>query len=368
MGPVRLIIIGGFLGAGKTTTLIRLARHFTGLGLRVGIITNDQADNLVDTHLVKIQGFNVEEVTGGCFCCRLNDFTDAGELLLEKLQPDVILAEPVGSCTDLVATVIQPLKLYAQDDYCIAPYAVLIDPVRAKEIIVSGGTGGFSEKIIYIFRKQLEEADIIALNKIDTLQPKSREGLLSCIKNKFPRARVVGFSALNGEGFLNWIEVLESKGIFGRNIAEVDYDTYADGEAQLAWLNFVADLSSAREFAANEFLSSLAEQIRQDLSTNSAEVAHLKLVLSTALGNSSINLVSSHKPATLYLKDGGRVKEGRLVVNARVHTDPESLRNIVTSSLWNLSRKENINTGVKSLQSFRPTRPVPIYRFKGPAG
>jgi G3E family GTPase len=366
MRSVRLILVGGFLGAGKTTTLVRLARHFTDHGLRVGIITNDQADNLVDTQLVKIQGFNVEEVNGGCFCCRLHDFTDAGERLLNQFHPDVILAEPVGSCTDLVATVIQPLKLYAKDDYTIAPYTVLIDPIRAKEVIVSDGSGGFSEKVIYIFRKQLEEADIIGLNKMDTLQLEEKEEVLSCIKDRFPRAKVVGFSAYSGEGFLNWVEVLESKGIFGRNIAEVNYDIYAEGEAELAWFNSVAELSSDEEFDANEFLFKFAEQIRKDLNAKSREVAHIKLFLSTAKGSSSLNLVSSNQPAKLFLNQADRAKEGRLLVNARVHTDPESLQRIVTSCLKDLSKEQGINTEIKSLQSFRPGKPVPVYRFKEP--
>ena len=61
---MRFIMIGGFLGAGKTTTVGRLATHFQDQGLRVGIVTNDQATDLVDTHTLRSQGFNVGEVAG----------------------------------------------------------------------------------------------------------------------------------------------------------------------------------------------------------------------------------------------------------------------------------------------------------------
>ncbi|MFH1853886.1 MAG: GTP-binding protein [Candidatus Omnitrophota bacterium] len=361
---VRLILIGGFLGAGKTTSMSRLAKHFTDQKLRVGLITNDQADNLVDTHLVKIEGFNVEEVTGGCFCCKYNDLTNAGKRLLNQIQPDVILAEPVGSCTDLAATVVQPLKAYAKDDYSLAPYTVLVDPVRIKEIIVSSGTGGFSDKVIYIFKKQLEEADIIALNKIDTLNHRESGKLLKILRKKFPQAKIIGMSALTGEGFDNWLRALEDKGSSGRNIAEVDYEVYAEGEAELAWLNLVADFSSPEKFDVNKFLANLTENIRKGLSAIHAEVAHLKLVFSAPHGSSSINLTGTNQTVKFFRKDAGKAKKGQLLVNARVHIDPESLNNIATSALKDLSKKSKINIKIKSFQSFRPGKPIPTHRFK----
>src|SRR5687767_9921262 len=109
MRKVRFVMVGGFLGAGKTTTLARLARHYTARGQRVGIVTNDQAQDLVDTSGLRSQGFAVREVAGACFCCRFDDLVSQVGQLEEQQRPDVILAEPVGSCTDLVATVVQPL-------------------------------------------------------------------------------------------------------------------------------------------------------------------------------------------------------------------------------------------------------------------
>lgn len=100
----RYIMIGGFLGAGKTTALGKLAQRLAGRGLRVGLITNDQGRNLVDTAMLRAQGFATEEIPGGCFCCRFNSLVDAAAKLTERSRPDVFIAEPVGSCTDLAAT------------------------------------------------------------------------------------------------------------------------------------------------------------------------------------------------------------------------------------------------------------------------
>ncbi len=112
MSAPRFIMIGGFLGAGKTTTIARLARHYQSQGLNVAIVTNDQATDLVDTNSLRSQGFNVGEVAGSCFCCNFNELTATVERLGKAARPDVVLAEPVGSCTDLVATVVRPLVQY----------------------------------------------------------------------------------------------------------------------------------------------------------------------------------------------------------------------------------------------------------------
>src|SRR5215831_82268 len=106
--PPILSVIGGFLGAGKTTLILTATRILQNRGLRVAVILNDQGDELVDTHLVQQSGIACDQVTGGCFCCRFPDLLDAAARLL-AWQPDVIFAEAVGSCTDIVATTVRPL-------------------------------------------------------------------------------------------------------------------------------------------------------------------------------------------------------------------------------------------------------------------
>src|SRR5215472_4102033 len=171
MQRVRFVMVGGFLGAGKTTALARLARHYVGRGQRVGLVTNDQAQDLVDTHSLRAQGFVVEEVPGACFCCKFDDLVGRVEQLRASDRPDVILAEPVGSCTDLVATVVQPLKDLFGERFQVAPYAVLFKPSHGLRILRDETGGGFSPKAAYIFRKQLEEADAIVINRIDEITP-----------------------------------------------------------------------------------------------------------------------------------------------------------------------------------------------------
>src|SRR5438105_5602415 len=182
----RYIMIGGFLGAGKTTAVARLAQYLSEQHLRVGLITNDQGSELVDTAMLRSRGFATEEIPGGCFCCRFNSLVEAANKLTAATRPDVFIAEPVGSCTDLVATVTYPLRRIYGDAFCIAPLSVLVDPVRALRVFGIESGGKFSEKVLYIYRKQLEEADIIVIGKTDLLDAARREALRGALASEFP--------------------------------------------------------------------------------------------------------------------------------------------------------------------------------------
>lgn len=80
------------------------------MGKKVVIITNDQGDALVDAELLRSYGWPVLEVTGSCFCCNFPSFIAKLKSLIETEEPDVIIAEPGRSCTDLVATIFKPLR------------------------------------------------------------------------------------------------------------------------------------------------------------------------------------------------------------------------------------------------------------------
>src|SRR5438477_6928699 len=198
MNRARYIMIGGFLGAGKTTCVAKLAQNLSGQGVRVGLITNDQGSELVDTAMLRSRGFATEEIPGGCFCCRFNSLVEAADRLTAATRPEVFIAEPVGSCTDLVATVTYPLRRIYGDNFAITPLSVLADPIRALRIFGLEEGGKFSEKVLYIYRKQLEEADFIVINKCDLLDASKRQLLRGELATQFPRAEIFEVSARSG--------------------------------------------------------------------------------------------------------------------------------------------------------------------------
>ncbi len=204
----RLILVGGFLGAGKTTLLAQATQRLVGQGKRVGLVTNDQAANLVDTAILQRSGAPVQEVAGGCFCCRFENLLASLDKLREQGHPDVLIGEPVGSCTDLSATVLQPIKDAYRDRFRVAPFSVLVDVRQVRTLdrlrrsLADKTPSRLPASVMYIYRKQLEEADLIVLNKADLLSPGELAELEGSLKEAFPRAPVLAMSALRGEGTL----------------------------------------------------------------------------------------------------------------------------------------------------------------------
>ena len=277
MSSVRFVMVGGFLGAGKTTTLARLARDYMARGLRVGLVTNDQAQDLVDTNSLRAQGFPVQEVPGACFCCKFDELVSRAGDLQAAERPDVILAEPVGSCTDLVATVVQPLKGLYAGRFQVAPYSVLFKPSHGLRILRNEGAG-FSPKAAYIFRKQLEEADAIVINRADELKPDELTELKTLLADQFPGTPVLVVSAKTGAGFDAYEVLLDQDGAFGRKLLDIDYDIYAEGEAELGWLNASAHLSADAPFDLDPVLVKVVDGLRDSLAGLGGEVAHLKVI------------------------------------------------------------------------------------------
>ncbi len=362
MNP-RFIMIGGFLGAGKTTTIGRLAKHYIAQGQRVAIVTNDQTTDLVDTHNLRSQGFDVGEVAGACFCCNFNELTATVERLSDATLPEVILAEPVGSCTDLVATVIRPLVQVYQRPFDVAPYGVILKPSHGAKILRQDQRGGFSPKAEYIFRKQLEEADFIILNRIDELPAAEVHDLTALLEADFPGRPIVCTSAKTGAGFETLCEFLEQRGAFGQRVMDLDYDVYAEGEAELGWLNSQVTVTGTTPFELDRLLLDLIGRLHHRLVEVAAETAHLKMI-GMADGNYAVaNLVSSFSQPELSLPSGCTVSKANVVINARVATDPHTLEELIRAEIARACQAINASHHIDTLQSFRPGRPVPTHRI-----
>ena len=361
------VMVGGFLGAGKTTGMLRLAARFTAAGRRVVLITNDQSQGLVDTTLVAAGGYEVEEITGGCFCCRFNSLADASERLACNGRADVILAEPVGSCMDLRATVQHPLRRLYGDQYRVAPLSVVVDPLRAARMIGLESGRAFAPKIQYLYEKQLEEADLLVLNKVDLLAGGRRDALVSALAARFPAATVVPVSARTGEGVEHWFGLL-SGGVATRPPMEVDYDLYAEGEAMLGWLNATVRLVAGMAFDGNRLLEQLAGGVRDRLSAAGVEIAHFKMTLTPegGPGLGVANLVATDARLDTPVRLTGPLSGGRLTINLRAEADPNQLRGAVHVALDQARALLGVSAEVERSDHFRPGRPEPTYRFSAP--
>src|SRR6266481_4096263 len=284
MSPIRFLMLGGFLGAGKTTTIARLARHYQSRGMKVGIVTNDQATDLVDTNSLRAQGFDVGEVPGACFCCNFNKLTETVGELEKSARPDIVLAEPVGSCTDLLSA-------------------------------------------------------------------------------QYPGTPVLRMSAKTGAGFDALVEFVDQRGRFGQRLMEVDYDTYAIGEAELGWLNSSLNISAAQPIDLDGLLLDIISRLQASLAQIEAETAHLKAIGMADGLYGVANLVSRFSPPELSLASRGNIREAELVINARVATAPETLTEHVEQAVSAACSARGATATFQQTQSFRPGRPQPTHRI-----
>ena len=361
----RYVMVGGFLGAGKTTAIIRLAQSLTDRGERVGLITNDQSVGLVDTALVRAQGFPVEEITGGCFCCRFNTLVEAADRLNAQTRPDVFIAEPVGSCTDLRAAVSYPLRRMYGDAFEIAPLSVLVDPIRALRVLGLETGRSFSKKVLYVYDRQLAEADVIVVNKVDLLDEVRLQRLRDALADRYPQADVLAMSARGGDGVAPWFDRVTRGAMSLGASPDVDYEVYAEGEALLGWLNATVNVSSDTPFDGNTLLRDLAGHMADAI--DASEIAHLKMTLTAEELPSDIavlNQVAGDRGAELAHTLKAPVDAGELIVNLRAEEDPSRLNDAALAALaaWE-SAGVGRRAAIEHIEHFRPAKPTPTYRM-----
>ncbi len=368
--PVKLIFSGGFLGSGKTTALAALAQRIIERGMRVGFITNDQSENLVDTIIVRQMltdlGVPVEEVVKGCFCCKFDELIEHVEKILAH-DPDVLMGEPVGSCTDFVAAVANPIKIQYRDAFRFAPFSIMVDPDRVRSLILNESQSHFPEDVAYLFGKQLEEADTIVLNKVDLLTEEETNRLLTAIGDRYKGKKLMAVSAKEGTGMGEWLEDLIS-GRPGANtvLRQIDYDRYATAEAVLGWLNAAVKLQAEQPFDAGRFMTTLATRLRERFKVEKGEIGHLKFVLTSAGKSMWANLTHLADEPTVGGEKLAPLHRGTLIINARVRLEPEDLEIIVRNSLDTVAADLSVVSEIDDLQCFSPAYPEPPHIIRQP--
>jgi hypothetical protein len=311
-----IAVVGGFLGAGKTTLILTAARLLGQRGLRVAAILNDQGDDLVDTHYAGTLGVACDQVTGGCFCCRFPDLVEAAGRLLEY-RPDVIFAEAVGSCTDIVATTLRPLVRDHGDRFRIAPLTVVLHPQPAFD-------GSFNNPDLdFLYRNQLAEADLL-----------------------FER----------GESVPAWIDRLLSGAVAaGAKTLDIDYARYAEAEAALAWLNARVTAHAAPPISAPMLIGPLLDRLEPQI-----RIVHLKLFAQSDAGYLKAALTGNGQdPMVEGALDASPSGEHDILLNLRALADPASLRAIVEREFAALPARLTW----RQVQCFRPSPPVPYHRL-----
>lgn len=341
-----IVLVGGFLGAGKTTLLIAAARELERRGQRCALILNDQGDALVDTEYSSIQGLQTGEVTGGCFCCRFSNLLEVIDRL-HRHSPAVIFAEPVGSCTDISATTIHPL-LELSGSYRVAPYSVLVDPRRANALLSAGADSNLS----FIFKKQLQEADLICFTKADICPDVPRIGASSTRQ----------ISAKTGQGIAAWLdEILSGSLSVGSEILDIDYDRYAQAEAALAWLNAEVKICCGVLKSPAMILGPLLDACDNDFTAEGILIVHLKAMDHAESGFLKAAICANGQaPEVEGMLDASPSVRHDLLLNVRAVGEADKVQQIIEQ---NLARIEGELSELR-IRCFHPSAPKPERRAK----
>ncbi len=339
-----IAIVGGFLGAGKTTLILAAAKELERRGIRSAVILNDQGNDLVDTDYAMQNGMQSGEVTGGCFCCKLSDLLRVmGEL--RAFQPGVIFAEPVGSCTDISATILHPLLEY-RDEFRLAPFTVLVDPERARTVLAEDADPDLS----FLFHQQLQEADLVCCTKSD-LYPE-------CPKISAQPVRQV--SARTGQGVAAWLDEIFSGTLrVGKEILDIDYEQYARAEAALAWLNLQVTIEPSVPRSPAALLGPLLDRLDREFTANQVTIVHLKAIVDSPTGFLKAAMCANgQEPAVEGALDASPASQHELLLNLRAVGSAQKVREIVERELDRIDGKL---TGLH-VDCFHPAAPQPERR------
>lgn len=358
---MQIHLVGGFLGSGKTTAIIAAVRHLIQHGKKVGVITNDQGKFLVDTSFFQLENVPTVEVNGGCFCCNYDKFDQGVTQLIYSIQPDVIFAESVGSCADIVTTVMRPLLHFSEINKFQTTLSVFVD-ARYLEIDLSGKELPFQDGIVYIFHKQIEEAQLVVINKIDLLSPERIIALQEKFKIAYPTKRVLMQSSIDDKDILHWLEQLMEEPSFPSHSIQLDYLTYGTAEQDLAWYDAKIQLTGKQESiaeTANQLIMDIENRIRQ----NSFYIGHLKFLLCDGVRHQKLSFTALSKSGSLLADFQSNWNSPlTMTINARDVCPADVLQKLVQQSYGHI-RDNGGSLQVQGEKAFHPGLPQPTHLF-----
>ncbi|MES1197677.1 MAG: GTP-binding protein, partial [Chitinophagaceae bacterium] len=341
---MKIHLLSGFLGSGKTTAMHHASRALLQQGIRTGVITNDQGIKLVDGDFFKHLNIPGRQVVNGCFCCNYNQLDANIRLLIETNKTKIIFAESVGSCTDIVATVLKPL-LHFRPSWQVT-FSVFAD-VRLLQMILNASTDKFDETVNYIYLKQLEEAGIIVINKIDLINKEQLSEVKKFMEEKYGNKILLYQNSLDEDSIRQWLRTLDNyQSAPTLQSLNIDYDTYAAGEAKLAWLDQELEIYSAGNNALQQ-AEDLINNIYKKINENEYAIGHLKFLIN---GSIKISFTSNFQlDASIKIEPATSVA---LLINIRIQTEPEIITELIAEAIQEIEIRSGSTIIVNSQSAF----------------
>lgn len=182
-----LLLVTGFLGSGKTTLIMGVAREAAARGVKTAFIVNEIGEIGVDQEVMRDGGLEVYELTAGCICCQIGtDLVRTLEILQEVHHPRLIVVEATGIATP--RGVVDALGYYGGPPFLGVHNLGVLDPTRLEPLL---------EVMTPLIESQIREVQEIVISKIDEATSGEVVRAREEAERLNPRARVSALSALD---------------------------------------------------------------------------------------------------------------------------------------------------------------------------
>ena len=178
---IKIDIISGFLGAGKTTLIKKLLEEVF-QNEQVVLIENEFGEIGIDGGFLKEAGIEIREMNSGCICCSLvGDFGASLKEVAEKYHPDRILIEPsgVGKLSDVIKAV---SDIQEEAGLVLNSYTTVVDAKKCKMYMRNFGE---------FFNNQVEHAGAIILSRTDVVDEEKVQDAMQLLRKINEKAAVI---------------------------------------------------------------------------------------------------------------------------------------------------------------------------------
>jgi G3E family GTPase len=358
MSGRRFAVVSGFLGAGKTTTMIALANELKSRGVRTAIIANDLgASNLVDAAYTAKAGVLSTAIADGCICYKTDALVDSIRRFTDIDGAQLVLSDIPGCGVGALEHVYFRLHRDYPEDFTLAPFTVICDPLRLRAIMPEREDVNLPLEMDYLFRTQLLEADVIVLNKTDTISAGERDRCAAFLRAAYPEIPVLPVSAKTGDGIAALADCLMTA---AARLTEVDTGyggaEFMAAEARLSWYDRRFFLKKDGVFSGDAFLSEYIEAIRAGLVRRGRNVPHLKVFITGDGGDfAKASLLGVDYDAVFDRRLEREYEKYGVIVNARAACESELLEEIMDRAMRSAAQSSGASCRVFATECFGMT-------------
>lgn len=347
----KFAVFSGFLGSGKTTTMMALTNYYSDVYAKAAMISNDLGHgvNLADNKFAQLSGCIASEMTDECICYQNENLADR----LDSYYKDgfeFVVSDIPGFGVGALEHVYHGLNEKYEGKYELAPFTVLVEP-RTVEFLKNGT----NKELTYLYNTQLVEADLIVLNKIDLLFKDEIENYISWLSEKYPNAKVIGICAADGTGIdVLAKELREGKASMRRpDIGYGGKDFMAAMSNICEYYNQYIAIVCCNTFDGNAYLSDIAARVQEKIEGTKYDIPHLKLLAWTNEGDyGKVDMVGTGREIEINHEFENPCEQIAVILNLSGVCDKEVLESAVNEVIEEVSKEYQLTLMTNKKECF----------------